>query len=151
MTPSIDPNFGNPRASQIADTYDWQALANGHPACQQIRGKLADSIRFLSRFIGYESVNGDAEGARTLIKALLMLESVDESVSQGLINRTQEMLNYLDDYRSLLYETEADAHLCLQFDQLVTIFHGLLELRRQAHSGLMCSFGQLTHYLQQAS
>ncbi|EAT13624.1 hypothetical protein HF888_09295 [Bermanella marisrubri] len=151
MTSSVDPKRTPHFTSQKVGDYDWQALAKGLPGCQNIRGKLGENIQFLSRFISHESLYGDSEGARELIKALLLLESVDAPVSTSVISQTRKSLEYLTAYRGMLYEVGADAELCMRFDQLVQTFHSLLSLRDKARLGLMCSYGQLSQQLDIAS
>ena len=147
MTPSIDPNNNNPINSQMSDTFNWKSLINQHQYGVQSRNPIQSCIHFLNCFISHESLYGDSEGAREMIKVLMILQSVDAPVSQtgdGKINLSYE---YVCAYRDLLSETSAPADICLQFDRLIEVLETLLQMRQQSKLGVLCSYGQLNQRL----
>ena len=147
MTPSIDPNNNNSINSQKGDTPNWTSLINQHQFGVQSRNPIQSCIHFLNCFISHESLYGDSEGAKEMIKVLMILQSVDAPASgmgDRKINRSYE---YVCAYRDLLLETNAPADICLQFGRLIEVLEILLQMRQQSNLGVLCSYGQLNQQL----
>ncbi len=155
MTPSIDPNFTSSVNRQISDTYNWQALIN--QSQNQIQGKQSVNnpvqaiIQFLNCFISHESVYGDSDGAREMMKVLLIMQSVDSPVNDGQARQTRKSYEYVCSYLDLLNETDAPFDVCLQFERLQEVLVQLIQMRQQVSYGVLCSYGQLNQRLKLAS
>ncbi len=92
-------------------------------------GLITDSIQFLSKFIQSESIDGDSEGAAELNNALMVLQRVDEVPTSSSIADERSSAVYIREYRDLLVETESDEYLITGFDQLVSVFDAILDVR----------------------
>lgn len=148
MTPSIVPNLNSSASGHSNDTFNWQALINRHQLGVQSRNPVQSCIHFLNCFISHESVYGDSEGAREMIKVLLIMQSVDAPASANQVRQIGVSYEYVCAYRDLLLETEAPMDVFLQFDRLVEVLEALLQMRQQVASGVLCSYGQLNQRLQ---
>ena len=147
MTPSIDPNFTSAANGQCHDVFNWQALIQQHHFGQQSRNPVQSSIHFLNCFISHESLYGDCEGAREMIKVLMILQAVDSPVSARQLKQINTSCEYVCAYRDLLLEIDAPMDVSMQFDRLVEVLEALLQIRQQVVSGVSCSYGQLNRRL----
>ncbi|OUR69761.1 hypothetical protein A9Q73_01430 [Bermanella sp. 47_1433_sub80_T6] len=148
MTPSIDPNFTSSANGQSHDVFNWQALIQQHQFGKQTRNPVQSCIHFLNCFISHESLYGDSEGAREMIKVLMILQSVDSPASPGQLKLISSSYEYVCAYRDLLLETQAPMDVCVQFDRMVDVLEVLLQIRQQETSGVLCSYGHLNQRLQ---
>ncbi len=148
MTPSIDPKFPSQSNSQSGDAFNWQALIQQHQFGKQSRNPVQSSIHFLNCFISHESLYGDVEGAREMIKVLMIMQSVDAPASASQLKQINASYEYVCAYRDLLLEMEAPMDICVQFDRLVDVLEVLLQIRQQVASGVLCSYGHLNQRLQ---
>ncbi len=155
MTPSIDPNFTSSVNRQLSDTYNWQTLINQSPSesegQQSVNNPVQATIQFLNCFISHESVYGDSEGAREMMKVLLIMQSVDSPVSDGQARQTRNSYEYVCAYLDLLNETDASFEVCLNFERLQGVLEQLIQMRQQVAHGVLCSYGQLSQRLRFAS
>jgi len=152
MTPSIDPNKTQISNSHFRDTYDWTALISseskaGKPSHNPVMGCL----NFLNRFISYESLYGDSEGAREMSKILLLLQSVDSPVSKVQLAKTCHSYDYVCAFLEVLRETEAPFDICFEFERLCHVLETLIRIRKQSSLGVQCSYGHLRQQLMQDS
>lgn len=106
-------------------------------------GMVKDAISFLSNFISQESVDGDAEGARELNKALQVLTQIDKPVTPERLAQEQDSAAFIKQYRDLLQETDADQALVGSFDQLQDVFQALAQVRSQSGQGSAPSYAAL--------
>jgi len=151
MTSSVDPNNNQYGYSQLNDAYDWKALIQHSPSDKKLsRNPIQASVAFLNRFITYESLYGDAEGAREMVKVTMLLQSVDNKVTASQISQTRKSYEYISAYRDMLIETEAPNDVILEFERLQVLLEALLQLRQKAGLGVMCSYGSLNESLKDA-
>ncbi len=148
MTPSINPNHLYSVNSQSTDTFNWNALIQQHQFGQQSRNPVQSCIHFLNCFISHESLYGDIEGAKEMIKVLMIMQSVDSPTSASQLKQINTSYEYVCAYRDLLLETEAPIDISLQFDRLVDVLETLLQIRQQVGNGMLCSYGHLNQKLQ---
>ena len=147
MTLSVDPNneYGY---SQLNDTYDWKALIQNRPTDKNLsQNPIQASVAFLNRFITYESLYGDSEGAREMVKVTMLLQAVDNKVTEQQITQTKKSYDYISAYRDMLIETQAPTDVVLEFERLQTVLETLLQVRQQIGLGVMCSYGTLNETL----
>lgn len=145
MTLSVDPNNNNYGYSQLNDAYDWNALIQNRSGGENMaRNPVQACIAFLNRFISYESIYGDSAGAREMVKVTMLLQAVDNKVTNQQIAQTKKSYEYISAYRDMLIETQAPTDVVLEFERLQTVLESLLQLRQQAGLGVMCSYGSLT-------
>ena len=148
MTPSIDPKFTSYANGQSSDVFNWQALIQQHQFGQQTRNPVQSCIHFLNCFISHESLYGDSEGAREMMKVLMIMQAVDAPASAGQLKQINSSYEYVCAYRDLLLEPEAPMDICVQFDRLVDVLEVLLQIRQQVATGVLCSYGHLNQRLQ---
>ncbi len=148
MTPSIVPSFASSANGQSSDAFNWQALIQQHEFGAQSRNPVQSSIHFLNCFISHESLYGDSEGAREMIKVLMIMQSVDAPATKSQFKQINTSYEYVCAYRDLLLETDAPLDVCLQFDRLIDVLEVLLQIRQQVSSGVLCSYAQLNQKLQ---
>ena len=147
MTPSIDPNNNHTLNSQLDGTFNWASLINRHQFGIQSRNPIQSSLHFLNCFISHESLYGDSEGAKEMIKVMMILQSIDAPASEmqeAKINRSYE---YVCAYRDLLFEVSAPTDVCFQFERLAEVLAILVQMRQQSKLGVLCSYGQLNQCL----
>lgn len=148
MTLSVDPNNNEYGYSQLNDTYDWKALIQNKPIDKNLsQNPIQASVAFLNRFITYESLYGDSEGAREMVKVTMLLQSVDNKVTESQLVQTKKSYDYISAYRDMLIETEAPVDVVLEFERLQCVLETLLRLRQQIGLGVMCSYGILNQTL----
>lgn len=147
MTPSIVPNNNTPTKDQEFGAINWLKLVEPCIKRQISSNPVQACTRFVNCFITHESLYGDSEGAKEMIKVLMILQSVDSPVTSAQILQTQASYEYLCAYSDILNETDAPLTLCLEFSQLIHVMETLLRIRSQAVSGMMCSYGYLNSCL----
>lgn len=152
MTPSIDPSKTQASNSHFRDTYDWAALiSTGRKVEKPSHNPIMGCLNFLNRFISYESLYGDSEGARDMSKILLLLQSVDSPASQAQLAKTCRSYDYACTYLEVLRETEAPFDVCFEFERLCHVLETLIRIRKQSNLGVQCSYGHLRQELMQNS
>lgn len=110
-------------------------------------GRISESIEFLERFVGEESVDGDVEGAKALNAALSVLREVESPMTALKAGQERQASHFVREYRNLLQETGAETTLIHKFDELVGVFDALAELRGQTHKGVVTTYASLSMYL----
>ncbi len=148
MTQSINPNIQTSANSQSAGTFNWQALIQLNQFSKQSNNPVQACIHFLNCFISHESLYGDSEGAREMVKVLMIMQSVDAPTSASQLKKINTSYEYVCAYRDLLLETDAPLDIGLEFDRLIEVLEVLLQIRQQVGSGVMCSYGHLNQKLQ---
>jgi hypothetical protein len=148
MTPSINPNIQSSANSQSTDTFNWQALIQQNQFGNQSRNPVQACVHFLNCFISHESLYGDSEGAKEMIKVLMIMQSVDAPTSASQLKQINTSYEYVCAYRDLLVETDAPLDVGVQFDQLIDVLEVLLQIRQQVGNGMLCSYGHLNQKLQ---
>jgi len=143
MTPSIDPNFTPNMNRQFNDQYNWLALVSQNLDTPHSHNPVQSVIQFLNRFISYESIYGDSDGAQEMVKVLLIMQSVDSPVSDSQVSQTKKSYEYVCAYLEILNETCAPFDVCLQFERLQEVLLQLIQMRQQMAFGVLCSYGQL--------
>lgn len=151
MTPSIVPNKKTLTKNQETGAFNWHKLIEPCAKRQISSNPVQASTRFVNCFISHESLYGDSEGAKEMIKVLLLLQSVDSPVSASQLAQTQKSYEYLCAYSDILNETDAPLDLCLEFSQLIHVMETLLKIRTQAANGMMCSYGYLNSCLKMSA
>lgn len=147
MTPSIVPNNKILSKAQESGAFNWHKLIEPCVKRQISSNPVQAATRFVNCFISHESLYGDSEGAKEMIKVLLILQSVDSPVTAPQLAQTQKSYDYLCAYSDILNETDAPFDLCMEFSQLIHVMETLLKIRTQAANGMMCSYGYLNSCL----
>lgn len=147
MTQSIDPSSQSNYKRQEDGLPDWQAMASAKSSPDQAANTLQASILFLRRFICHESLYGDSEGAKELLKVQDLLGSLESYKEDAFNQQLRDSYDFVCCYLELLYETQAPWDLCLEFERLVKILEAIQCMQQQAVLGVMGSLAQLNSYL----
>lgn len=147
MTQSIDPSSQNQFKRQDDGLPDWQAMACAKTSPDTANNLLQASILFLRRFICHESLYGDSEGAKELLKVQDLLGSIESYHEAAFNQQLRASYEYVCCYLELLYETQAPWDLCLEFERLIQILEAIQCMQQQASLGVLGSLAQLNSYL----
>jgi len=147
MTPSIDPNANKHSKCHNSGMPDWQAIASVKTSTQQCANFLQSSILFLRRFICHESLYGDSEGAKELLKVQSLLGSLDRVADDAFKQQLRDSYEYVCCYLELLHETQAPWDLCLEFERLIQILEAIECMQQEVTLGIMGSLAQLNSHL----
>jgi hypothetical protein len=106
--------------------------------------QIAQSVHFLNDFIMREAIDGDGEGAKSLMLAVDALQRMDE-VSTGESRRKEtEAYEYVSGYTELLKETQAPADLINSFEQVLKVFEALDTVRKnELQTGALASYASV--------
>jgi len=147
MTQSIDPSSQNNMKRQEDGLPDWQAMACAKTSPDHASNMLQSSVLFLRRFICHESLYGDSEGAKELLKVQDLLASIDSYREESFNQQLRASYEFVCCYLELLYETQAPWELCLEFERLIKILEAIQCMQQQAALGIVGSLAQLNSYL----
>ncbi len=111
------------------------------------QGSITQALEFLTRFVEVEAVDGDSEGAKTLSQALDVLRNIESPMTALRANQEREVTHFVNEYRDLLQEAEADAELIHEFDRVANVFNALADLRTQASQGVVTTYASLNAHL----
>lgn len=151
MTPSIDPNRKNNNKRHNNGLPDWQAMACVKSSAEQYANILQSSILFLRRFICHESLYGDSEGAKELLKVQELLATLESSNDAQFNIQLRESYEYVCCYLELLHETQAPLELCVEFERLIQILEAVQCMQQQTALGIVGSLAQLHSHLRYRS
>ena len=114
---------------------EYRAL--GGVKADEPTSQIAQSVNFLNDFIMGEIVDGDSEGAKSLMLAVDSLQNMDEQSS--LDSRRKETEAY-----ELLKETNAPSHLIKGFEQVLQVFEALDTVRKnELQTGALASYASV--------
>ncbi|WP_283789523.1 hypothetical protein QNI23_017315 (plasmid) [Bermanella sp. WJH001] len=147
MTPSIDPHANKNNNRHNHGMPDWQAIASVKSTSQQCANILQSSILFLRRFICHESLYGDSEGAKELLKVQGLLGSLESFNDEAFNQQLRDSYEYVCCYLELLQETQAPLDLCLEFERLIHILEAIQCMQQQSALGVVGSLAQLKSHL----
>ena len=147
MTPSIDPHANKNNKRRNDGMPDWQAIASVKSTSQQCANILQSSILFLRRFICHESLYGDSEGAKELLKVQGLLGSLESFNDEAFNQQLRDSYEYVCCYLELLQETQAPLDLCLEFERLIHILEAIQCMQQQSVLGVVGSLAQLKSHL----
>ena len=147
MTSSIDPTNQNSVKRQENGLPDWQAMAVVKTLPEQCTNLLQSSILFLRRFICHESLYGDSEGAKELLKVQDLLGRIEQLQDAHFNQQLRDSYDFVCCYLELLHETQAPWDLCLEFERLIKILEAIQCMQQQSTLGIMGSLAQLNSHL----
>jgi len=116
----------------------------GGVAADESTSQIAQSVNFLNDFIMGESVDGDAEGAKSLMLAVDALQSMDEASTVESNRKESEAYEFVSGYTELLKETQAPADLVTSFEQVLKVFEALDTVRKnELKTGALASYASV--------
>lgn len=105
---------------------------------------VSEAVDFLSQFILNESIDGDSDGAKSLLPVLRAIEQMNASSTCDRRQQEQQALNYVIDYTEMLKETEAPADVIKGFEKVTEVLHALHNVRsHEVQTGELASYASV--------
>lgn len=106
--------------------------------------QIAQSVHFLNDFIMNEAVDGDSEGAKSLMLAVDVLQRMDEPSTADSRRKEIEAYEFVSGYTEILKETQAPADLIGNFEQVLKVFEALDTVRKnELQTGALASYASV--------
>jgi hypothetical protein len=91
-----------------------------------------------------EAVDGDGEGAKSLMLAVDALQSMDASSTAESRRKESEAYEFVSSYTELLKETQAPADLVSSFEKVLKVFEALDTVRKnELQTGALASYASV--------
>jgi hypothetical protein len=121
---------------------EYRAL--GGVKADESTSQIAQSVNFLNNFIMDEAIDGDSEGAKSLMFAVDALQRMDEASTADSRRKETEAYEYVSGYTELLKETQAPADLIKSFEQVLQVFEALDTVRKnELQTGALASYASV--------
>jgi hypothetical protein len=121
---------------------EYRAL--GGVKADESTSQIAQSVNFLNHFIMDEAIDGDSEGAKSLMLAVDALQRMDEASTEASRRKESEAYEYVSGYTELLKETQAPADLVKSFEQVLKVFEALDTVRKnELQTGALASYASV--------
>ena len=121
---------------------EYRAL--GGVKADEPTSQIAQSVNFLNDFIMGEIVDGDSEGAKSLMLAVDSLQNMDEQSNLDSRRKETEAYEFVSSYTELLKETNAPSHLIKGFEQVLQVFEALDTVRKnELQTGALASYASV--------
>ena len=106
--------------------------------------QIAQTVHFLNDFIMGEAVDGDSEGAKSLMTAVDVLQRMDEASTVDSRRKETEAYEFVSGYTEILKETHAPADLVKGFEQVLKVFEALDTVRKnELQTGALASYASV--------
>jgi hypothetical protein len=106
--------------------------------------QIGQSVHFLNDFIMGEAVDGDSEGAKSLMLAVDVLQRMDEASTTESRRKETEAYEFVSGYTEILKETHAPADLINGFEQVLKVFEALDTVRKnELQTGALASYASV--------
>lgn len=126
----------------LLSSSEYQQLGGVLP--NQKISAVSESVHFLNRFILDESVDGDTEGAKSLLTALSAIEGMNLPSNAERRAQEQEALQYVSAYTDMLKETGAPADIVEGFENVTEVLQALDKVRNnEARTGALASYASV--------
>jgi len=121
---------------------EYRAL--GGIKADESTSQIAQSVNFLNDFIMGEAIDGDSEGAKSLMFAVDALQRMDESSTEDSRRKESEAYEFVSGYTEILKETQAPADLVKSFEQVLKVFEALDTVRKnELQTGALASYASV--------
>ena len=121
---------------------EYRSLGGVKP--DQPTSQIAQSVNFLNDFIMGEAVDGDSEGAKSLMLAVDVLQRMDEVSTEQSRRKESEAYEFVSGYTELLEETQAPADLVSSFEKVLKVFEALDTVRKnELQTGALASYASV--------
>ena len=116
----------------------------GGVKADQPTSQIAQSVNFLNDFIMNEAIDGDSEGAKSLMLAVDALQSMDMASTSASRRKESEAYEFVSGYTEILKETQAPADLVNSFEQVLKVFEALDTVRKnELQTGALASYASV--------
>lgn len=121
---------------------EFRAL--GGVKADESTSQISQSIHFLNDFIMSEAIDGDSEGAKSLMMAVEVLQDMDNASTEDTRRKETEAYEFVSGYTELLKETEAPSDLVGGFEQVLKVFEALDTVRKnELKTGALASYASV--------
>jgi len=132
----------------LISSQEYQQL--GGVSTSQTVSAVSESVHFLNRFILDEAVDGDSDGAKSLLNALTVIEEMNLPATEQRRVEERQALVYVSDYTEMLKETGAPADIIKGFEQVTEVLQALDKVRsNEAKTGALASYASVEETHQQ--
>jgi len=116
----------------------------GGVKADEATSQIAQSVHFLNDFIMNEAIDGDSEGAKSLMLAVDVLQRMDEASTADSRRKETEAYEFVSGYTEILKETSAPADLVDSFEQVLKVFEALDTVRKnELQTGALASYASV--------
>jgi hypothetical protein len=116
----------------------------GGVKADEATSQIAQTVHFLNDFIMGEAVDGDSEGAKSLMSAVDVLQRMDEASTSDSRRKETEAYEFVSGYTEILKETHAPADLVKGFEQVLKVFEALDTVRKnELQTGALASYASV--------
>jgi hypothetical protein len=106
--------------------------------------QISQTVHFLNDFIMGEAINGDSEGAKSLMASLDVLQRMDEMSTVNSRRKETEAYEFVSGYTEILNETNAPADLVKGFEQVLKVLEALDTVRKnELQTGALASYASV--------
>jgi hypothetical protein len=106
--------------------------------------QISQIVHFLNDFIMGETIDGDSEGAKSLMAAVDVLERMDEMSTVDSRRQETEAYEFVSGYTDILKETYAPAELVKGFEQVLKVLEALDTVRKnELQTGALASYASV--------
>jgi hypothetical protein len=106
--------------------------------------QISQTVHFLNDFIMGEAVDGDSEGAKSLMAAVDILQRMDEVSTVDSRRKETEAYEFVSGYTEILNETYAPAKLVKGFEQVLKVLEALDTVRKnELQTGALASYASV--------
>ncbi len=116
----------------------------GGVKADEATSEIAKTVHFLNDFIMNEAIDGDSEGAKSLMMAVDALQKMDEASTASSRRKETEAYEFVSGYTEILKETSAPADLVDSFEQVLKVFEALDTVRKnELQTGALASYASV--------
>jgi hypothetical protein len=106
--------------------------------------QISQTVHFLNDFIMGEAIDGDSEGAKSLMVAVDVLQRMDEMSTVDSRRKETEAYEFVSGYTEILSETYAPADLVKGFEQVLKVLEALDTVRKnELQTGALASYASV--------
>jgi hypothetical protein len=106
--------------------------------------QVSQIVHFLNDFIMGETIDGDSEGAKSLMAAVDVLQGMDEMSTVDSRRQETEAYEFVSGYTDILKETYAPAELVKGFEQVLKVLEALDTVRKnELQTGALASYASV--------
>ncbi|MGK0249397.1 MAG: hypothetical protein ACI910_002139 [Oleispira sp.] len=106
--------------------------------------QISQAVHFLNDFIMAEAIDGDNEGAKSLMATVDVLQRMDEASTVDSRRKETEAYEFVSGYTEILKETYAPADLVKGFEQVLKVLEALDTVRNnELQTGALASYASV--------
>jgi hypothetical protein len=106
--------------------------------------QISQTVHFLNDFIMGEAIDGDSEGAKSLMAVVDVLQRMDEMSTVDSRRKETEAYEFVSVYTEILNETYAPADLVKGFEQVLKVLEALDTVRKnELQTGALASYASV--------